>query len=112
MVNEMRTVHDEFYLSYGLPWLSTFARYCRYNANRELSAPTQENVSPAEKNVPPAQDSMPVFQLQKGTLGSLLKTNKRIMKLLTFAHLVMLRIMPMPFGLVVTDVTSGSMANV
>ena len=62
MVNEMRTVHDEFYLSYGLPWLSTFVRY---NANRESSAPTQENVSnpdvdsiaPAEENVPPSQDS-------------------------------------------------------
>ncbi|XP_037459579.1 PHD finger protein ALFIN-LIKE 3-like [Triticum dicoccoides] len=66
MVNEMRTVHDEFYLSYGLPWLSTFVRY---NANRESSAPTQENVSnpdvdsitPAEENVPPSQDSMQVF---------------------------------------------------
>ncbi|KAM3207365.1 hypothetical protein ACQJBY_062535 [Aegilops geniculata] len=61
MVNEMRTVHDEFYLSYGLPWLSTFARYCRYNANRESSAPTQQNVSPAEENVQPAQDSMQVL---------------------------------------------------
>ncbi|XP_073361408.1 PHD finger protein ALFIN-LIKE 3-like [Aegilops tauschii subsp. strangulata] len=69
MVNEMRTVHDEFYLSYGLPWLSTFARY---NANRESSAPTQENVSnpdvdsitPAEENVPPSQDSMHVLSAQ------------------------------------------------
>lgn len=72
MVNEMSTVHDEFYLSYGTPWLSTFVplspdrMHNVYNPNRVSSAPAQENVSnpdvdsitPAEENVPPSQDSM------------------------------------------------------
>jgi hypothetical protein len=68
----MSTVHDEFYLSNGTPWLSTFAlpspdrMHNVYNPNRDSSTTAQVNVSnpdvdsitPAEENVPPSQDSM------------------------------------------------------
>ncbi|KAI4973903.1 hypothetical protein ZWY2020_041684 [Hordeum vulgare] len=72
MVNKMSTVHDEFYLSYGTSWISTFAPPSRdiapnvYNPNRDSSAPAQENmynpdvdsITPAEVNMLPYQDSM------------------------------------------------------